>query len=98
MIIFAAAMVVSLVFTRCARDEGIRRGWLDKPRHGRHLHLYPVPRMGGISVFLTFVLVTGIAFGVHRLHGNNRSLSGQTMLGIILPATLIFLLGVYDDK
>jgi UDP-GlcNAc:undecaprenyl-phosphate GlcNAc-1-phosphate transferase len=97
-IIFVVATLVSLVITRCVRDEGIRRGWLDKPRYGRHLHLNPVPRMGGISVFLTFVIVAGIAFGVYRLHGNDPSLTGRTILGIILPATLIFLLGLYDDK
>jgi UDP-GlcNAc:undecaprenyl-phosphate GlcNAc-1-phosphate transferase len=97
-IIFGAATLVSLAFTRCIRDEGIRRGWLDEPRPGRHLHANPVPRIGGISVFLTFLLVAGMAYGSNKLHGVDHSLSGHTMLGIILPATLIFLLGLYDDK
>jgi UDP-GlcNAc:undecaprenyl-phosphate GlcNAc-1-phosphate transferase len=95
---FVAAMIVSLVFTRSIRDGAIRRGWLDKARTGRHFHLSPVPRIGGVSIFLSFVLVTGIALGAYRLQSIHLPLPTQTVLGIILPASLIFLLGLCDDK
>lgn len=96
--VFLGSVIVSVVLTRFVRDQAIRRGWLDTPDKGRHLHIRPVPRIGGLALFLTFTSVTGITLVVYKLWDIGPALSSHTVLGIMLPALLIFFLGLYDDR
>ena len=96
--VFAGTVILSLAFTRFIRDGANRRGWLDTPGAGRHRHLVPVPRLGGVAIFLTFAFATGAALVVSKFLEIRPPLSGQTALGIVFPAALIFILGLYDDR
>jgi len=75
-----------------------RRGWVSLPRDGRHVHEFPLPRLGGVAIFLAFSisltawLVLSLAFP-RLLDG----LAPATLLRIYVPACLIFCLGIYDD-
>jgi len=95
--VFLGSIVFSLLLTRFVRDQAVRRGWLDTPDKGRHLHLRPVPRIGGVALFVTFGSVTGIAIAVYKLWDIGPAFSAHTVLGIMFPALLIFFLGLYDD-
>lgn len=95
--IFAITIIISLVFTRIVRDEVIRQGWVDKPKTGRHFHVSPVPRLGGIAVFATFTVVTAAALITTKFFGVGPAISVHTVFGIVLPACLIFGLGLLDD-
>jgi UDP-GlcNAc:undecaprenyl-phosphate GlcNAc-1-phosphate transferase len=94
---FLGSVILSTVLTRVVRDQAISHGWLDTPDKGRHLHRRPVPRIGGVALFLTFMGVTGIGLAVSKLWDIGPALSRHTVLGIILPALLIFFMGLYDD-
>ena len=63
--IFAVSLVVSFVATRQVRDVATQRGWISIPRGGRHVHENPLPRLGGVAIFLAFsfslVLWLGLA-------------------------------------
>ena len=96
-LIFTGTAITSLIFTRFVRDEVIRRGWLEKPDSGRHFHVTPIPRLGGIAVFLAFTVATGIALLAAKLLGIAPAVSSHTLFGILLPACLIFILGLLDD-
>ena len=97
-VVFIATVIVSLLFTRFTRDHAIRQGWLDRPTAGRHHHAAPVPRLGGVAIFLTFASGTGIALIASKLLRVNPPLSIHTALGMALPACLIFVLGLCDDR
>jgi len=97
-LVFVGTVIVSLAFTRFTRDHAIRQGWLDRPNTGRHRHLAAVPRLGGVAIFLTFAAATGIALIASKLMRVNPPLSIHTALGMILPASVIFILGLYDDR
>lgn len=96
--VFLGSLLFSLLLTRVVRDLAVRRKWLDTPNTGRHFHLTPVPRAGGIALFLAFTGATAIAVVASRLLGSRPALSIHTVLGIMLPALLVFLLGLYDDR
>src|SRR5262249_17222002 len=58
----------------------------------------PLPRVGGIAIFSAFVSTVGAARLISwRYPGLSFGFSPQILVSILLPATLIFLLGVYDD-
>jgi UDP-GlcNAc:undecaprenyl-phosphate GlcNAc-1-phosphate transferase len=96
--IFAASVVFSFVLTRYLRDWATTRGWVAAPGQGRHLHNRPLPSLGGVAIFLTFLISIGVAALVSWWNPRlSFGISPKELLTILLPAFLIFLLGLYDD-
>ena len=96
--IFILALVSAFVLTRYVRDFATARGWVAVPTQERHLHSSPLPRLGGVAIFISFSLCMGFA-GIYALsHPRmHHAFSLKTLLTILAPASLVFLLGVYDD-
>jgi UDP-GlcNAc:undecaprenyl-phosphate/decaprenyl-phosphate GlcNAc-1-phosphate transferase len=96
--LFAFSLALSFVATREVRDMAIRKGWVSLPREGRHVHQAPLPRLGGVAIFLAFsvslILWLGLSLIFPRLVAG---LAPATVLRIYVPACLIFCLGIYDD-
>jgi UDP-GlcNAc:undecaprenyl-phosphate GlcNAc-1-phosphate transferase len=96
--IFVFSLAVSFVATRQVRDMATRRGWVSLPRDGRHVHKSPLPRLGGVAIFLAFSLSLSLWLLLALVFP--RLLEGfepTTFLHIYVPACLIFCLGIYDD-
>jgi UDP-GlcNAc:undecaprenyl-phosphate GlcNAc-1-phosphate transferase len=96
--LFAFSLGLSFVATREVRDMATRRGWVFVPQGGRHVHQSPLPRLGGVAIFLAFSVSLSMWLGLsllfpHLLDG----LAPATLLRIYVPACLIFCLGIYDD-
>ena len=74
------------------------RGWAAPPIQDRDLHEIPLPRLGGVPIFLSFLISIAVALlaGL-RFPALAVGPSIRTLLTILVPATLIFLLGIYDD-
>ncbi len=96
--LFFTGLLSSFVLTRYVRDFANSHGWVTAPTQERHLHSSPLPRLGGIAIFFSLVLCMGIAALWVLNHPDLYSPHFLKRLAIILvPATLVFLLGVYDD-
>jgi UDP-GlcNAc:undecaprenyl-phosphate/decaprenyl-phosphate GlcNAc-1-phosphate transferase len=53
---FALSVLVSILLTGWVRNTAVVRGLKATPVYGRHTHTQPVPRLGGIAIFATFLL------------------------------------------
>jgi UDP-GlcNAc:undecaprenyl-phosphate GlcNAc-1-phosphate transferase len=95
---FVGSLLLSFVLTKYVRDVATAHGWVAPPALERHLHNRPLPRFGGVAIFLSFLLTFAVALpvGWHHL-ATGFGLSFRTLLTILLPGCLIFGLGVYDD-
>ncbi|MGA8493468.1 MAG: MraY family glycosyltransferase [Terriglobales bacterium] len=95
---FIGSLLLSFVLTKLVRDLANAHGWLAAPALERHLHSRPLPRFGGVAIFLSFLLTFAIALpaGWHHVSGA-LGFSFKTLLNILLPGCLIFGLGLYDD-
>ena len=95
---FAGSLLLSFVLTKYVRDVATAHGWVAPPALERHLHSRPLPRFGGVAIFLSFLLTFAVALpaGWHHL-AVGLGLSFRTLLTILLPGCLIFALGIYDD-
>ena len=82
------AGVVSLALTPIVKHFAQRIGAMDVPKDDRRMHHTPIPRMGGLAIFIAFFL-TALLF----LKGIDRQ-----MQAILLGAVAIVILGVFDDK
>src|SRR5579862_3939369 len=96
--IFFISLLSSFVFTRYVRDFASRRGWVATPFQERHLHSTPLPRLGGVAIFISFSLsllvAAALALYIPHLHS---AFSLRMFLTILSPASVVFMLGVYDD-
>jgi len=95
--VFFAAAAGSFLLTKYVRDLAARRHWALQPRHKHHRHAGTVPRLGGIAIFTTVVSLAAVTLLAPRGLGLLQGLPRGTALGILAPAALIFLTGLYDD-
>jgi UDP-N-acetylmuramyl pentapeptide phosphotransferase/UDP-N-acetylglucosamine-1-phosphate transferase len=96
--IFLVSLVLAFILTRSVRDFATVRGWVAVPSQERHLHSAPLPRLGGVAIFISFALSMGIAVALAQSRSSLHAvLSLKMFLTIFAPASLVFLLGVYDD-
>src|SRR5271170_7087762 len=96
--VFFLSLLFSFVLTRYVRDFASRHGWVAAPSQERHLHATPLPRLGGVAIFISFSLSMMVAatFAAYLPHAS-FAFSLKTLFTILAPAFLVFLLGVYDD-
>ena len=100
--LFVLSVLISAVMTRWIRDLAVSRQWVSSTdpsglRSGqnsavRELRTQPVPRLGGVAIFLTLWIMVLVA---RWIPGN--TLGTHVSLGILGPATIVFLLGLLDD-
>jgi UDP-GlcNAc:undecaprenyl-phosphate/decaprenyl-phosphate GlcNAc-1-phosphate transferase len=96
--IFFLSLLFSFVLTRYVRDFASRHGWVAAPSQERHLHATPLPRLGGVAIFISFSLSMMFAAVITiYIPRASSSFSLRTLFTILGPACLVFLLGVYDD-
>jgi UDP-GlcNAc:undecaprenyl-phosphate/decaprenyl-phosphate GlcNAc-1-phosphate transferase len=76
-----------------------RRGWVAIPLEGRHVHQAPLPRLGGLAIFLAFSVSLSMWLGLSLIFPRLSAglAAPATLLRIYVPACLIFCLGIYDD-
>jgi UDP-GlcNAc:undecaprenyl-phosphate/decaprenyl-phosphate GlcNAc-1-phosphate transferase len=95
---FVAALAASLVLTPAVRALARRLGLIARPSRDRW-HEKPTALLGGAAVYGGFLAGLGAAFLISG-HGVAAVASelGRPALGILLAATLMFLVGLVDDR
>src|SRR5882757_9915763 len=96
-LVFIAALLLSALFTRMVRDYANRHGWATPPASDRHVHTRPIPRLGGVAIFLTLWCIALLAHWVPEHFGMSEFPLSQLPVKILGPETIIFLLGLVDD-
>jgi UDP-GlcNAc:undecaprenyl-phosphate GlcNAc-1-phosphate transferase len=98
LVIFGISLFLSFALTWCVRNLAMGRGWVAPPIQERDLHETPLPRLGGVAILLSFLVSIAVAL-LAGLHFPALAVgsSMRTLLTILVPGTLIFLLGIYDD-
>ena len=99
-IAFVAA-VVTLVLTPLVRIVALRLGLVDRPG-GRKVHLQPIPRLGGLAMFLGVgaALVAQVLGEKYLGWGGAFVDSGHIkvrVVGVLLGMLVIFVVGIIDD-
>ena len=86
------AMAFVIILTPLVIKLAFRTGAVDKP-DARKIHKVPIPRIGGLGIYTSFMLAT--LFAVVSSHLDGESL--REIVGLIVSGSLIFFLGIIDD-
>lgn len=92
---FVVSLAISLVTTFWVQTAAVARGLLVPPSSDRHLHTRPLPRIGGVGIYLAF-LITVVAFCAVPKWGK-QILAERMLIGFLIASCSIFLMGAYDD-
>src|ERR1043165_8772025 len=93
---FLVAAFVSVCCTWNVREIAKARGWTASPILHRHVHKMPVPRLGGVAIFTTFVVCSVLLAITKAFWVPSLDFSPESLFPILLPGTLIFIVGLYD--
>ena len=80
------AFVISFIATPLVKNFAVKVGAIDIPDKKRHIHSHPIPRMGGLAIFLGFLLSVLLFANIT-----------PQVRGILLGAILIVVVGAIDD-
>src|SRR2546421_3533066 len=97
LLMFGVALLASATFTRWVRDYSIARGWTSTPSLDRHVHTRPIPRLGGVAIFLTLWCMVLAAHWIPGHFGIREYLLPHATVKILGAATIVFVLGLIDD-
>lgn len=95
--LFSIATIVSLVTTPVIRRLCQRYKLLDVPSGGRRIHRNAVPRLGGLALYVSCLAALSMLPFVDNLLTQTLSGFKSEFLALFIPATLVLLLGAYDD-
>ena len=84
--VFALAGVIAYALTPFVKRFAHKIGAIDVPKDNRRMHKKPIPRLGGLAIFLAF-LCAMLVFGT----------IDRQMLCILIGASMIVVLGIFDD-
>ena len=83
---FLAAFAVSVICTPLAIKLAPKIGAVDVPKDARRVHTKPMPRFGGMAIFIGTMAVIMVFLE-----------KDSQLWGVILSGTLMYLVGVVDD-
>ncbi len=91
-LVFVTAFVIAWVLTPVAIRLAPRLGAVDQPAP-RRVHCTPTPRFGGLPLYGAFFAALAVSLVFPRSDENEMG----RLAGLSLGATLLFLVGAYDD-
>ena len=86
---FFLALAVTFITTPVAKSFAYKVGAIDVPKDNRRMHTKPIPRLGGLAIFLGF-FVSIMVFSYDFMNTQLR--------GMLVGAVIIVALGIFDDS
>lgn len=93
-IIIISSIALSAIFTFLMIKTAFRFGIVDNPGLERKIHKLPTPLLGGVAIFLVFVILAFLYRG-ELLAGD---LEAHHLLGVLAGSIFLIIGGVLDDK
>lgn len=87
---FLTAFVLALIFTPLAIWLAPKIGAMDIPKDERRVHSRPIPRFGGMAIFIGIMAATLIFI-------MPKFIPGKSIEGILIGGALVYIFGVVDD-
>ena len=85
-LVFSTAFLLAALFTPVVRLIALKYNIVDRPDGGRKIHKEAIPYLGGVGIFLAFIITVSV----------NIPFSRQLM-ALLLGCLILVIVGVYDD-
>jgi UDP-GlcNAc:undecaprenyl-phosphate GlcNAc-1-phosphate transferase len=95
LLVFGVSAVLAALLTPLAGRLGHRLGIVDRPG-GRRAHLGQVPRLGGIPLFVAFIVAVGVGQALRIPTADAKE--PVRLFGLLAGSALLFIVGLIDDR
>lgn len=95
--VFSLAVLISLFSTRRVMNWAKWKGWVDQPDSSRKLHPVPLPRLGGIAIYLSLLLSLGCLCFFPTIIAASFRLQLFTATKLFIVSGMMLLIGLWDD-
>lgn len=85
-LLLLVASIISFSATPLVKRLAKRVNAIDIPKDDRRVHTVPIPRLGGLAIYVSFVICSLFIFGFQK-----------NVLGVLIGGSLIVAMGIYDD-
>ncbi len=91
---FVGIFVLSFFITKLVRRLAVHLGIHDVPDMPRKIHEKPLPKLGGLAIFASFIIgLTALA-----VFGGTQEISILRIVGLVLASSILIIGGILDDK
>jgi UDP-GlcNAc:undecaprenyl-phosphate/decaprenyl-phosphate GlcNAc-1-phosphate transferase len=84
---FGLALGLAYVLVPWVRKLALAAGAIDRPGEARKVHTRPIPRWGGLAIYVAFIVVVLANFSISR-----------QLLGLIAGTLILVVVGMIDDR
>ncbi len=95
--VFSLAVLISLLSTRRVMGWAKKNGWMDKPDSARKLHKAPVPRIGGMAIYISILLSIGLLSLFPTVVASAFRLDLTNAAKLLTLSGMMLLIGLWDD-
>lgn len=88
LVVFTGVLMLAVLGTPVARKVGLRMA-MDQPDPTRKVHTVPTPRLGGVAIFLSTLIITVLLQEFYNIH---------QLTGMLVCASFVSFLGFWDDR
>ena len=92
LLVFVTGFLTAFILTPLAARLAARTGAVDAPRN-RHAHAQPTPKLGGLTLFIAFVIAVGMSLVYPRSDPHELT----RLAGLFLGGLVLFVVCAYDD-
>jgi UDP-GlcNAc:undecaprenyl-phosphate GlcNAc-1-phosphate transferase len=96
LVLLLISAVLAAGLTKLVRDRANQMGLAFAPSSARHVHSRPIPRLGGVAIFFT-VLIISLLYWLGIKLAVFHAVRSYALLYIFIPASGLFVIGLLDD-
>ena len=85
---FLVSVIISYLVTPFVRMLAVKTGYLDHPKDNK-VHAHPMPLLGGVSIFVAFILT---------LLPKEQVICLPTVHALLLGSSVLLIIGLIDDR
>lgn len=89
---FLIAAVISALITPLVKKFAVTVGAVDVPKDKRRMHHKPIPRLGGLAIFIAFSVSVIVLHSIY-----DKMVVETPYFGIAIGSLMIVILGIVDD-
>jgi UDP-GlcNAc:undecaprenyl-phosphate GlcNAc-1-phosphate transferase len=93
--VIACTAVASASLVPAVKRVAAAVGAVDQPVSRRQIHARPIPRLGGVAVFLP--VVAAVWLTIQYFPPDNQRLTGPQLAALLVAFASVFLVGLLDD-
>ncbi|HKQ79089.1 MAG TPA: MraY family glycosyltransferase [Blastocatellia bacterium] len=95
--LFTLSFFTAMLVTPVVRRKASEWGAVAQPDTGRHIHSRPTPRLGGVAIYIAFIVTLLCVPFLGNMVSDSFRDNLLKFVALFAPATFIFLFGVFDD-